>query len=655
MREYLFELRKKINKTQKDITKLLLEKYNINLSYSTIERGVQWSNITERRAQVLADVLESTPEYILECDAKYGGYEGKNFRSGRNNPFQVMHGRRTEYDEPLTDEEKELAEKYAPYAEKMINIFRFKEYRGVLESGLMSYEDFYDIGMVAFLRSVKEITVKRSEKSWLFEALVEPDYFYRFSFSRAIKHSYYKYVRAELAGIRKDYHNAYSMDETFNTNDGDGSERYNFVPSKDLPIPIMAESTWSLSNLYSHLTDKQISACKLLINGWTSKEIIDRGYASKRDIGTIRFYLNQVRSYGKILWDADEYKNVEENINYNFCSNKWEIKLSYKGKHYQLGAYTDINIALDVRNLACYHINKDDFLPWFSAHLMSNIRFGQEQAEFIYPLENYEEIDLDTIGNIQERVKCKSTIRAASKEKPIGIRKCGKDSYSVMFQKYNLGVYRGFDKALEMRKLAEFHMSTGDMAEWYAKVKLEKEKEKITYTRIEPKKLARGISYAVVRGYKQIYTYLGLYSKDKAEAVKLLADSHIDAGDYDNWAKTFYSDYKKRLSLINGNIEKMDDNDFYSWLAGYKVNSSNTVEACDQNNSVSNFIALYALSKYIANTARCYKILCYDTFGAEHLVYETSDVEEAYKTMDLANAHIEAGDFDVWIADYKKS
>lgn len=39
--------------------------------------------------------------------------------------------------------------------------------------------------------------------------------------------------------------------------------------------------------------------------------------------------------------------------------------------------------------------------------------------------------------------------------------------------------------------------------------------------------------------------------------------------------------------------------------------------------------------------------------GSEHTIGETTDVEEAYKTMDLANEHIEAGDFDVWLADYK--
>lgn len=623
MREYLFELRKKANKTQKEITKILFEKYSVNLSYSQIERGTKWSTISEKRAQILADALESTAEYILECDAKYGGYEGRDFRSGRRNPFQVKHGRRTEYDEPLTKEEKEIAEKYTPYAEKMINIFRFKEYRSILEKGIMTYEDFYDIGMIAFLRSIKEITVKKTEKSSFFETLEEPDYFYRFSFSRAIKDAYYHYVRDELVSIRKDYHNAYSMDETVSLNDGDGSDKYNLVPNNDIPIPVVAESTWSLSNLYSYLNDEQISACKFLINGWTSKEIMAGGYASKLDIGIIQFYLNQIKTYGKILWDLEEYKHVEKNVNFDFRANKWVVKFKYKGHDYSLGTYTDLNIALDLKNIACYHINKGDFRSWFSAHTISNIRFGQEKTEFIYPLENYEEVGFNIVGNTQKRLDCKShPFRTATKENPIGIRKCGKNSYYVTLQQYDIGAYQGFDKAFEIRKLAESHMLAGDIDEWYTNLKLEKEKEKITYTRIETRKSAHGISYVVVRGFKQKYTYLGVYSnKDEANAVRLLADSHIDTGDFDEWAEKFRSDRK----------------------ANIKQKSSRCVPAFA-------FTASYALCKYICGI---YNLLCYDTSGSEHQIGETADVEEAYKTMDLANEHIEAGDFDVWFADYK--
>ena len=126
----------------------------------------------------------------------------------------------------------------------------------------------------------------------------------------------------------------------------------------------------------------------------------------------------------------------------------------------------------------------------------------------------------------------------------------------------------------------------------------------------------------MVRGFKQKYTYLGVYSnKDEADAVRLLADSHIDTGDFDEWSEKFRSDRK----------------------ANIKQKSSRCIPELA-------FTASYALCKYICGI---YNLLCYDTSGSEHQIGETADVEEAYKTMDLANEHIEAGDFDVWLADYK--
>lgn len=346
------------------------------------------------------------------------------------------------------------------------------------------------------------------------------------------------------------------------------------------------------------------------------------GYASKLDIGIIRFYLNQIKTYGKILWDLEEYKHVEKNVKFDFRNNKWEVKFTYKRQGYSLGTYMDLNIALDLRNIAVYHMNAGDFLSWFSAHLRPCVMFGKEQTEFVYPLEDYSEIDFDIIGDKQERHKPKPSVQVATKEKPVGIRKCGKNSYYVTLQQYDIGSYRGFDKAFEIRKLAESHMLAGDIDEWYTNLKLEKEKEKITYTRIETRKSAHGISYVVVRGFKQKYTYLGVYSnKNEADAVRLLADSHIDTGDFDEWAEKFRSDRK----------------------ANIKQKSSGCVPAFA-------FTASYALCKYICGI---YNLLCYDTSGSEHQIGETADVEEAYKTMDLANEHIEAGDFDVWFADYK--
>ena len=46
-------------------------------------------------------------------------------------------------------------------------------------------------------------------------------------------------------------------------------------------------------------------------------------------------------------------------------------------------------------------------MSWFSAHLRPCVMFGKEQTEFVYPLEDYSEIDFDIIGDKQERPKPK--------------------------------------------------------------------------------------------------------------------------------------------------------------------------------------------------------------------------------------------------------
>ena len=168
-----------------------------------------------------------------------------------------------------------------------------------------------------------------------------------------------------------------------------------------------------------------------------------------------------------------------------------------------------------------------------------------------------------------------------------------------------------------------------DLDEWYAEFKAQRTKEKITYARLDKHDKNGKISYAVVRNYQRIHTNLGRYSYEEALNVKTLADSHIDAGDFDEWAKIFYAKYKNRIKAERRvNLQKIRHS----------------------SKSALPYAAVYAICKYINNG---YTLFCYDTSGSEHLLCETSDVEEAYKTMDLANEHIEAGDFNAWFADYK--
>lgn len=48
-------------------------------------------------------------------------------------------------------------------------------------------------------------------------------------------------------------------------------------------------------------------------------------------------------------------------------------------------------------------------------------------------------------------------------------------------------------------------------------------------------------------------------------------------------------------------------------------------------------------------------MLCsFDINGSEQIVLETDNIDKACELMNLANAHIESGDYDMWIADHVK-
>lgn len=627
MREYLFELRKKANKSQAEIDKIFIEKYNLKIGYSSIELGVNWKDLSGDRAIILAGVLETTPEYIISCDKKYGGYVGKHHMLCIDNPHNVRNGRNFKYDAPLSKEEQSLAIEYYPYAQKIIGKLRNQEYYCFL-GNVMTYEDFYDVGIIAFLRCIKKLSIKRIEDDSFMSDLEEPDFFYRHCFAKAIKAAYYKYIRAELTLRRKDYHSADILDATIQNKDGDGSEKYNFVPSKDTPIPIISESSWTLDVLYRYLNGQQIIACKLLISGWTPPEIVKGKYATKRDIGIIRFYLLQFKQYGKIIWRTEIFKSDAPNVHYDFTTNKWVVGVMYKAKKYCLGEYPDLNIALDLHNLLHLHLNKGDFLQWYEDHMRPNV---YTTKAFTYPLpDNPETENIEIIEPIK-KFRGGTKIVHATKDNPKGITysKSRKTYTACLGEAFHLGCYKTFDEALNARNTAEVHYFAGDIDQWYSEFKSKKAKEKIKYTRLDKRNRNGKTFYAVTRNYQRKHTHLGQYSYEDALLVKSLADKHIDDGDFDEWAKVFYEDYKNKLKVKQAaNLQKVRDKIKYT----------------------SSYIAVYVICKY---TPENYILLCFDANGAEHTIGKTVDVEEAYKTMDLANEHIEAGDFDVWLADYK--
>lgn len=776
MREYLFELRKKANKTQKEIDRYVLEKYGFEMQYINIELGRLWKDLSGQRAEMLADALGTTPEYILKCEAEQGGYNRYSAVSNYDRPHKVKNGRRTEYDEPLTDEEKAMIEEYLPYVDNVIERLKYGRYKSVLDV-LMSSADFYDIGILAFLRMVKSLTVQRQKDPEYFNAIDELVAFYRFNFSRAIESEYKKYIRAANAARRKASINALAFDAEVNDGETD-TDLYNFVPSKDLPIPVEAESDWTLDKLYSYLSKKQIRACEMLIAGWTTGEVIKQGYSSQRDICIIRFYLEQFKVYGKILWRAEEYKADTPNIHFSFTSLRWIFAVSYKNKKYSMGTYKDLNDALDLQLIAHSHIIAGDFLQWHKKHLTLN---SANVMVFTYPLPCDKDIDLSSLPSLSEKPQIAKKITRATRENPVGIFvNKGHGTYAVqMGSKYKLGSCKTLDEALNLRRIAEDHYIAGDLDSWYADFTSQKEKASVTYARLEDKHTVGNIvNYAVVRSTNGKIILLGRYPYEEALKVKELADSHVDKGDFIEWSEKFYADYLKERSskptyarmdktVVNG-MDKyivrgsyltkpyrlgtyfyeeavkvkaladshIDAGDFPEWSAAFmeeykkkhpRKNTNNRIvyaridkfqkhgatvyevirtynrkrfrlgqyssyeeadkvkaladshinagdfdewsskfyedykvktkirrygdkQASEERTLSLNYFAAYVICKYLSAK---YSLLCYDTSGSEHLLCETSDVEEAYKTMDLANEHIEAGDFNAWFADYK--
>ncbi len=104
----------------------------------------------------------------------------------------------------------------------------------------------------------------------------------------------------------------------------------------------------------------------MLINGWSIRELNIGKYASCKDIGTIKFYIEQIVKYGKVLWCEDEYKIETVGINFDICHNKWIVRHKYDGKRYNIGYYKNLNDALDVHDELEQYLNTGgDFISWY--------------------------------------------------------------------------------------------------------------------------------------------------------------------------------------------------------------------------------------------------------------------------------------------------
>lgn len=241
-----------------------------------------------------------------------------------------------------------------------------REYNGYLGSYLDD-DDFYDIGMLGFFRSIKTLQgLEKTGHEYTTLSEENKDRLRRYHFSMGIKTAYHCDIHAQRAEQRKSMLFAKSLDAHISDTDEDEKEQYDFIPANDLPVYITAESSYSLDMLYKYLNKKQIMLCGMLIAGWTQTKLLEDKYATLRDICTIKLYLEQIIKYGKVLWYADEYKSDTPNVIYEITKNKWSVRHRYGGKQYMIEYYDNLNDALDLHSELEQYLNTGgDFASWY--------------------------------------------------------------------------------------------------------------------------------------------------------------------------------------------------------------------------------------------------------------------------------------------------
>lgn len=694
MRLYLERLRKEAGLSVKEADKLLYLKTGIRLRCRSIETGHYWAEITPKRAAILADVYSTTADDILELEKTEGQYEGQDYfaSSTQTNDTSV-------YDKVLTEDEKALIIEYYSYVKVVVKQFQYKVYYDYVKDGILSFADIEELGILGFVRGIKRLTRLRKTDADYIAGMETEEGYIKWLIKRSMQTQIMNEVRKALCEKRKSFTRAkYFEDGVLPSGDSDDDYNlYGITPSKDIPIERLAESSYILSVLYSYLDSTQIHICDLLIAGYSKKYLIESRHFSPSDLGIITFYLQQIVRFGKVKWRKEEYVSGMTNVYYDFRCNRWEVKASYKGTVYHLATYSDINTAFDLQVVSNALRASGKFLPWYEKHLVYDE--SAQKKIFTYPMqgdeEEYQELTSKPITRIYAN--------AADEKNLYGIayKSCGK--YEVQFRRTYLGRVDTLEEALELRKLAELKYSTGEYDAWIADIKRKQHELKEVGIYISYLK-ARDLYSVDVHRKQCKKTYIGSYkTKEEAEKVKREALIHVEKGDFDSWLTEYKSACRDVARTVGKpNLAKITYNknrgrfevgktikhsksafiasfktkaeaeacveianvhilagDFDDWLPRYKAQiksdkSANKVIADNMSAPKLSFFAQYALSKYIASTALCYKIICYDIADTEQLICETADIDEATEVMNQANAHIEAGDFDVWIADYKK-
>jgi len=377
-------------------------------------------------------------------------------------------------------------------------------------------------------------------------ALETPEIFYKWVITNRIKSIIRRSVERKTAFVRRSEADTVSLDEKISDDTDD--DFYSLHPSEFLPVTVEAESNCFLSELYSNLTEEEITACRYLMNGYTQKELAKMGVADKEQISTIKFYCIQLLNYGRALWTPDKYLSGETGVTYDRMKNKWHVYLSSGKKGYFLGYYDDLVTAIDVRKLAVYFRKKGCFDSWYDKHLGKSAR----GVCFLYPLNSEDYNEYETYA-LQNESEINIQLRHTDLENHIGC--CfdkTKHRWHSSIKSANLGYYVTLEEAVSIRKEAENHVELGDFEQWYSEFRQKRKFDAIPRARVSKDRE----TYRVSHTYNRRTRYFGRY-KTEAEAFSVAEEvnRHIVSGDFSAWADSFAEsrkNIKRKAVQING-------------------------------------------------------------------------------------------------------
>lgn len=209
---------------------------------------------------------------------------------------------------------------------------------------------------------------------------------------------------------------------------------------------------------------------------------------------------------------------------------------------------------------------------------------------------------------------------------------------------YALASYADLNMALDLQVEANALRESDEFEPWYNRHMLYNEKiGRIAFTypipadedeyselcnKIANQKKTRGVRYikrdktyqAKFRSY-----YLGrTKTLEEGIALRESAEEAWNSGNFEEW----YGDLRQKRIL------EANTNSKFIGREKQKIQWS------------------YAIVDFFALENNCYRVICYDAMDSAHLILATQDIDIAYEVMDLANSHIEAGDYDVWLEKF---